>query len=60
MMLAGKGLTEMQMVLALIALTPEDGEGRKLPLPIALARLDRIAKEALAAGAQGSSATPCR
>lgn len=40
------GMTEMQMVLALIALTPEDGEGLRLPLPVALARLDRIAKEA--------------
>lgn len=54
--LAGGDMTEMQMVLALIALTPEYGEGLRLPLPVALARLDRIAKEARGAEAPGSFA----
>lgn len=44
--------SELQMLLAVIALTPEPGEGPKLPVQVALARLDRISKEAQADGAR--------
>lgn len=46
------GATEYQLLLALIALTPETEEGAKLPLQVALARLDRIATGSLKVSGQ--------
>lgn len=40
-----KGVTEYQMVLAIVALNPGPGEGSGLPLQDALDRLRRIGKE---------------
>ena len=37
--------TEFQILLAIIALTPAPEEGPRLPLPVALARLDRFRKK---------------
>lgn len=44
-----RGASEFQLMLALIALAPAPEEGARLPLQVALARLDRIATEARAA-----------
>lgn len=55
----GGDMTDMQMVLALIALTPEYGEGLRLPLPVALARLDRIAREVRGGEVPSSVAMLC-